>query len=70
MAIPSNVRDVAWYEFGSRPGEGGSAVLAAHVDLASQGPGVFFNLRDVDPGDFVEVEFSDGSVTGFGSKPG
>ena len=65
MAVPSNVRDVAWYEFGSVPGERGSAVLAAHVDLASQGPGVFFNLRTVDEGDIVEVEFSDGTVSVF-----
>jgi len=39
--------------------------LAAHVDLASQGPGVFFNLRTVDDGDIVEVEFSDGTVSVF-----
>jgi LPXTG-site transpeptidase (sortase) family protein len=65
MAVPGNVRDVAWYRFGSRPGEPGSAVLAAHVDLARQGPGVFFHLRTVDEGDVVEVEFSDGSVSVF-----
>jgi LPXTG-site transpeptidase (sortase) family protein len=65
MDVPGNVRDVAWYEFGSVPGEEGSAVLAAHVDLASQGPGVFFNLRTVDAGDIVEVSFSDGSASVF-----
>lgn len=65
MAVPGNVRDVAWYQFGSRPGESGSAVLAAHVDLASRGPGVFFNLRNVDAGDLVEIGFSDGSVRVF-----
>ena len=65
MAVPNNVRDVAWYEFGSRPGESGSAVLAAHVDLASQGPGVFFGLRKVEVGDIVEVTFSDDSVSRF-----
>jgi LPXTG-site transpeptidase (sortase) family protein len=65
MAVPSNVRDVAWYKFGSRPGEAGSAVLAAHVDLAGSGPGVFFDLRELDQGDIVEVEFSDGDVRFF-----
>ena len=65
MAVPRNVRDVAWYEHGSRPGESGSSVLAAHVDLASQGPGVFFNLRDVSQKDLIEIEFSDGSVSLF-----
>ena len=65
MAVPGNVRDVAWYEYGSRPGESGSSVLAAHVDLASQGPGVFFNLRDVSQKDLIEIEFSDGSMSLF-----
>ncbi|MDF1595298.1 MAG: class F sortase [Acidimicrobiia bacterium] len=65
MAVPRNVTEVAWYEFGPRPAESGSAVLAAHVDLANQGPGVFFRLRDVDPGDIVAVGFSDGSVRRF-----
>ncbi len=65
MEVPNNVSEVAWYEFGPRPGEGGSAVLAAHVDLAGQGPGVFFELRDVEPGDVVVVSFSDGSSMPF-----
>ena len=65
MAVPTNVTDVAWYQYGPRPGEDGSAVLAAHVDLAGQGPGVFFRLRELAPGDIVEVEFSDGSVRFF-----
>ncbi len=61
MDVPSNVQDVAWYQFGPSPGQAGSAVLAAHVDLASQGAGVFFNLRDLEPGDIVEVDYDDGS---------
>jgi len=65
MAVPGNVSEVAWYQFGPRPGESGSAVLAAHVDLAGQGPGVFFRLRELAPGDIIEVEFSDGSAQVF-----
>ena len=65
MAVPDNVSEVAWYQFGPRPGESGSAVLAAHVDLAGQGPGVFFRLRELAPGDIIEVEFSDGSAQAF-----
>lgn len=65
MAVPGNVTDVAWYQYGPRPGENGSAVLAAHVDLAGQGPGVFFRLRELDPGAIVEIEFSDGSTRRF-----
>lgn len=61
MSVPSNVEDVAWYQYGPSPGQAGSAVLAAHVDLESQGAGVFFRLDQLEPGDVVEVEFDDGS---------
>jgi LPXTG-site transpeptidase (sortase) family protein len=58
--IPDNASEVAWYRFGPAPGDTGSAVLAAHVDLESQGPGVFFRLADLTPGDQIMVEFDDG----------
>lgn len=62
MKVPDNVRDVAWYRYGASPGEPGSAVLAAHVDLEGQGPGVFFGLRELEPGSLIFVDFDDGSV--------
>lgn len=65
MAVPRNARDVAWYEHGPSPGESGSAVLAAHVDLKSQGPGVFFGLRELDPGETIVVTFDDGTSQPF-----
>jgi len=65
MDVPGNVRDVAWYRFGPSPGQAGSAVLAAHVDLESQGAGVFFNLDELRPGDVVTVDFEDGSSLSF-----
>lgn len=65
MAIPNNVSDVAWYEPGPGPGETGSAVLAAHVALGSQGRGVFYDLKLLEPGDVVYVARSDGSEQAF-----
>lgn len=65
MDVPANVTDVGWYEYGPSPGEPGSAVLAAHVDLSSQGPGVFFDLKSVEPGQLVQVTFDDGSEQWF-----
>ncbi len=65
MAVPENVSDVAWYKYGPTPGAAGSAVLAAHVDLYGQGPGVFFDLRSMDEGDAVEVLYDDGSAAQF-----
>ena len=68
MDVPRNVRDVAWYEYGPTPGEAGSAVLAAHVDLQSQGPGVFFDLKTIEPGEFIVVSFDDGSEQWFETR--
>jgi LPXTG-site transpeptidase (sortase) family protein len=65
MAVPDNVTEVGWYRFGPAPGEGGSAVLAAHVDLAGSGPGVFFELDTLEVGDRLSVIYADGTETGF-----
>lgn len=65
MDVPGNVDDVAWYEFGASPGEAGSAVLAAHVDMAGAGPGVFFDIDTLSPGEAVLIAFDDGSLREF-----
>ncbi len=65
MDVPDNVTDVGWYKFGPSPGEPGSAVLAAHVDLAGSGPGVFFDLDSLEEGDRVIVVHEDGSESPF-----
>ena len=68
MEVPENVDEVAWYRHGPKPGQSGSAVLAAHVDLAGEGPGVFFDLGDIEPGDRIVVEFDDGTAQWFTVK--
>lgn len=65
MAVPDNVTDVGWYKFGPSPGESGSAVLAAHVDLAGSGPGVVFDLDDLEEGDQIVVTHDDGTEIPF-----
>jgi len=65
MEVPANVDEVAWYRYGPEPGQAGSSVLAAHVDLAGEGPGVFFELREIKPGDRIVVEFDDGTEQRF-----
>ncbi|WP_010529381.1 class F sortase [Lentibacillus jeotgali] len=54
MAVPEDFRITGWYEQGAKPGERGSAVIAGHVDDKT-GPGVFFDLEDLQKGDEVEV---------------
>ncbi|MCZ2805638.1 class F sortase [Modestobacter sp. VKM Ac-2983] len=54
-----------WYERGPAPGAIGPAVLLGHVDSAEHGPGVFFDLGALQPGDEVEVARADGTVAVF-----
>lgn len=61
MDVPDNVTEVAWYQHGPSPGEPGSAVLAAHVDLRETGPGIFYDLHELSVGDRILVSYSDGS---------
>jgi LPXTG-site transpeptidase (sortase) family protein len=65
LEVIDDVENVGWYRYGPVPGEPGSAVLAAHVDTAADGPGVFFDLGRLAVGDRVEVELEDGSTATF-----
>jgi sortase (surface protein transpeptidase) len=54
MEVPPSISQVAWYRHGPRPGEAGSAVLAAHVDFDGR-PGAFRRLDELALGDLVLV---------------
>ena len=64
MEVPTGIDEVAWYRYGPAPGEPGSAVLAAHVDLAGHGPGIFYELHSLRRGDRITVDY-DGSAWAF-----
>jgi hypothetical protein len=64
LALPPDPSEVAWYRFGAAPGEAGSAVLAAHVDLGGR-PGVFFALSRIAVGARVAVDDARGRVHRF-----
>lgn len=61
LEVPS-FEEAGWYTGGSRPGDPGPAVIAAHVDSTS-GPSVFYRLRELQPGDLVHVDYRDATVT-------
>src|SRR4051794_9883361 len=54
-----------WFTGSPTPGALGPAVLLGHVDSAEYGPGVFFDLGALRPGDEVSVSREDGSVAVF-----
>jgi hypothetical protein len=62
---PLGSPDAGWYEHSPTPGERGPAVLLGHVDSARTGPGVFYDLRMLVPGDAVRVSRADGSTVVF-----
>ena len=47
------------------PGQPGPAVLLGHVNATGGGPGVFADLRALQPGDLIEVGREDGSTVQF-----
>lgn len=63
MEVPPAGFPAGWYTGSPTPGELGPAILAGHVDW--NGPGVFFRLRELRPGDEIEVERSDGGTATF-----
>ncbi len=56
---PNSSDNVAWYNFSAWPGSGGNAVFAAHVTWARE-PAVFARLGDLEAGDIIRLESSDG----------
>lgn len=63
MELPPNPGVMGWYRFGAVPGErdGGSVVLAGHLDSKRFGLGPLVRLRNLRPGDPVQVTLGDGT---------
>ena len=59
METPPGGFPAGWYTGAPTPGELGPAIIAGHVDM--NGPGVFFKLDRVRPGDRITVARQDGS---------
>ena len=67
VQVPPLGRDsrAGWYRYSPTPGQLGPAVLLGHVDSAQYGPGVFFKLGALRPGDTVDVTRADHTVAVF-----
>lgn len=64
VQVPTGDLVPGWFRLGPSPGQLGSSVILGHVD-SYKGPGVFFNLRTLQPGDQVQVSLTDGAVATF-----
>jgi hypothetical protein len=64
VQVPTDIVQPGWFRLGPTPGQVGSAVILGHVDNTT-GPGVFFLLRTLAPGDEIDVTLADGVVARF-----
>ncbi len=55
MGIPKSDWSVGWFSPGPKPGEIGSAVIAGHLDSQTGKPAIFWNLRQLQAGDYIFV---------------
>lgn len=53
-----------WYDEGVTPGEVGPSVLLGHVD-ANKKPAVFYRLKELKPGDEIQISRKDGTTATF-----
>lgn len=67
VEVPPLGRDsrAGWYKYSPTPGQLGPAVLLGHVDSAEYGPGVFFKLGALRPGDTLTVTRADHTAAVF-----
>ena len=64
VEVPTDFTKAGWFRPGPSPGQVGSAVILGHVDTY-QGPAAFFRLRELHPGDDVQVHLADGITARF-----
>ncbi|MEO6700558.1 MAG: class F sortase [Jatrophihabitantaceae bacterium] len=67
VQVPPLDRDskAGWYRYSPTPGQLGPSVILGHVDSAEYGPGVFFRLGALRPGDQLSIARSDHTVAIF-----
>jgi sortase (surface protein transpeptidase) len=64
IQVPPVTTVAGWYTRSPRPGATGPAIILGHVD-STQGPGVFYRLVELRPGDRIDVRRSDGTAVTF-----
>jgi sortase (surface protein transpeptidase) len=64
LQVPPTAAVAGWYTGSPPPGGIGAAVIAGHID-SQLGPGVFFRLRELRPGQLVYIRRANGSLAVF-----
>jgi sortase (surface protein transpeptidase) len=61
VEVPTSFHVAGWYDHSVTPGQAGPTVILGHVD-STAGPGIFYRLGSLQPGDKVSVTRTDGKV--------
>jgi sortase (surface protein transpeptidase) len=64
LVAPEYADTAGWWTKGVVPGDVGAAVIVGHLDTIL-GPAVFVHLKQLRPGDLIEVRMSDGRTVRF-----
>lgn len=64
LQVPASTTVAGWYTGSPRPGAIGSSVIAGHID-SHLGPGIFYRLRELRPGNRIYVRQADGKLVIF-----
>jgi hypothetical protein len=64
LEVPTSFSVTGWFTNAAEPGERGPAVVTGHVD-STAGPGVFYRLRALKPGDDITIVNEGGSLVHF-----
>jgi len=65
IGVPRDAVTAAWYRYSPSPGTLGPSVIVGHVDSVADGPGVFYALGRLRPGEPISVDRADGSTARF-----
>jgi hypothetical protein len=67
VQVPPLARDsqAGWYKYSPTPGQQGPSVILGHVDSAEYGPGIFYRLGALRPGNTLAVTRADRSTAVF-----
>ncbi len=67
VEVPPLSKDsrAGWYRFSPTPGQLGPSVILGHVDSKEFGPGVFFELGALKPGETLTVDRADHTAAVF-----
>ncbi|KRF05241.1 peptidase C60 sortase A and B [Arthrobacter sp. Soil782] len=60
----------SWYRNSPTPGETGPSIFLGHVNASDGGPGVFAWIKQLNPGDTIEIAREDGTVATFAVERG